>query len=354
MDKVKLLAVGDIYLQTRNGKHPFEGVKQIFKDKDILFGNLETVLSNYGRKTEKAVSLHTSPEKVFYLTDARFDILNIANNHMMDLGLEGFNETLEVLNRNNLKFVGAGNQKFNQPYQIIDKRGIRFGFLGYWEGGFRDPKESVFINRINEENISADIRNLRLQCDFIIISLHWGIENVFYPSPQQIKLARHFIDSGATLILGHHSHAVQGLESYKNGLIAYSLGNFQFEAEKEKTRRSIILSVEISKNGIENYKAIPIRIDENFLPYPMDNKNELEMLAFIDTISDPIVKNMINERWWFEEISSEHLRGNMKSWIIRIKKYGIKHFIECIRWLISPFIIKCYFGLLRRSLRKHD
>ena len=354
MSILKFIAVGDVSLQAKTDKYPFGKVTQLLDGKDILFGNLETVLSNRGREVEKAAVLYTSSDKVKYLKDVRFDILNIANNHIMDLGLEGFNETLEVLTRNNLKFIGGGNQKFNQPYQIIEKKGIKVGFLGYCEGDFGDSGEGVFINGINNKNITIDIKNLKLKCDTVIVSLHWGIENVFYPSPQQIRLAHNLIDSGAALILGHHPHVVQGIERYKNGLIAYSLGNFQFEAEKEKTLKLIILSVEISKNRIENYKIIPAEIDNNFLPYIMDSESASEMLTFVNAISSPILKDMIDENWWFEEISGEYLRGNIESWITRIKKYGIRHFIQCVKWLISPFVIKCYLGLLRRKLRKHD
>ena len=78
------------------------------------------------------------------------------------------------------------------------------------------------------------------------------------------------------------------------------------------------------------------------------------MLSFIDRISQPIIEGKVNEKWWFEEIAKEHLAGNMKSWIVRIKKYGIKHLLQCIKWLISPFIVKCYLGLLRRRIRKYD
>lgn len=302
MSRVKLIAVGDICLQTKNNKNPFEMVKKYFKDKDILFGNLETVLSNCGRKAEKAALLHVSSDKVRYLKDAMFDILNVANNHIMDLGLEGFNETLGVLNINNLKFIGAGNQRFKQSYIIIEKENLKFGFLGYSEGRVKYTKEEVFINAIDEDKIEDkiinDIKKLKSQqCDIIVISIHWSIENVFYPSPKQIKLARNTIKDGATLVLGHHPHVVQGIEKYKNGLIVYSLGNFQFNTNlREKTRKSIILSVEISKNGIEDYEIIPVRINEDFLPCTMDNKSNQQILSFIDTISHPIIKNKINEK----------------------------------------------------------
>ena len=351
MSTLKLIAVGDICLKTKNNIPPFENVKKAFRDKDILFGNLETVLSNRGKEVEKAISLHASPDKVKYLKAAGFDILNVANNHIMDLGWEGFNDTLEVLNRNNLKFIGAGNQKFNNSYALVERKGIKLGFLGYYSGGFGDIKKGVFINRINDD-IYRDIKNLKLKCDVVIVSLHWGIENVFYPSPKQIKLARNLIDAGSSLILGHHPHVVQGIERYKNGLIVYSLGNFQFIADRKKNRSSVILTAKINKNGIEDYNIIPVKIDENFIPCVMNNQDTQEMLSFIDKISLPIIEERLNEKRWFEEISREHLVGNMKSWIVRIKKYGIKHLLQCIKWLISPFTVKCYLGLLRQRLRK--
>jgi poly-gamma-glutamate capsule biosynthesis protein CapA/YwtB (metallophosphatase superfamily) len=78
MNKLNLIAVGDISLDTLNNRHPFQQVIGVFKKKDILFGNLETVLSNQGKEIQKAVSLHTSPDKVHYLAEVGFDIVNVA------------------------------------------------------------------------------------------------------------------------------------------------------------------------------------------------------------------------------------------------------------------------------------
>ena len=116
----------------------------------------------------------------------------------------------------------------------------------------------------------------------------------------------------------------------------------------------MILTVKINKNGIEDYKIIPVKIDENFIPCVMKNQTTQEMLSFINKISLPIIEERLNEKWWFEKIAKEHLVGNMKSWIVRIKKYGIKHLLLCIKWLISPFIVKCYLGLLRQRFTKND
>ncbi len=352
MNSLKLMAVGDIILQTRNNKHPFENVRDIFKGKDILFGNLETVLSNQGKEAEKAVLLHSPPEKVGWLKDAGFDILNIANNHILDLGADGFHETLKVLNESNLTFIGASD-KGAPSYTILDKQGIKSGFLGYTQGGFSLPEKGVRINKIKVVDIITDIECIKPQCDFIIISLHWGTENVLYPSPKQVGLAHRLIDAGATVILGHHPHIIQGIERYKHGLIAYSLGNFQFNPKISytKTNNSILICLDFSKERLESYYTVPITIDQDFAPTVSREASE-SLLNFIDDISEPINNGTITWGWWFEEIAQEHLSGNMKSYIIRIKRYGFKHFLQTIVWLLSPFCLICYGAIIRRRLRR--
>ncbi len=199
---------------------------------------------------------------------------------------------------------------------------------------------------------------MKTAADCIITSLHWGIENVFYPSPGQIDLARKMIDAGATLILGHHPHVVQGIEEYKGGLIAYSLGNFQFALHsnrliRERTRRSIILITDLGKDGMKSYSVIPIKINEDHIPYLMDQQERQATLSLIDTISKAITEGMITKKWWFEEIAGEYLSGNIDAWYDRIKKYGVRHLPHWAKWHVSPFVVNCYLGLLlRQSLKK--
>lgn len=262
---------------------------------------METILSNQGKEVEKAYLLHTLPEKVKYLKDTGFDILNLANNHIMDLGSEGLNETLDVLHQNHLSFIGAGNQKFSRSYRILEKKGLKFGFLGYSDVEFKYFREGEFISRINEDNIYADILNLKLKCDVIIISFHWGIENVFYPSPSQQSLARDCIDAGASVILGHHPHRLQGVEEYQNGFIFYSLGNFNFQPCGAGITAypdfSAIADIQINDDRTLSYDLIPIRIDENYCPRPIKNREMMmEFQTHISNISDYLKSNM--EKWW--------------------------------------------------------
>jgi len=349
MNSLKLMAVGDITLQTKNNQHPFKCVMDTFGKKDVLFGNLETVLSITGNEKKKSVVLKSSPDSVTYLDDAKFDILNVANNHILDLGLEGFKNTLSLLDEHELEYIGAGFEKSSLNSSIIERNGIKLGFLGYTIGRFKVPEE-ISISKIKEKKIISDIELIKGKCDFVVVSLHWGTENVFYPSPKQIELAHKFIDHGATLILGHHPHVLQGIEKYKNGLIAYSLGNFQFDCKlsQSSTNDSIIFSVDFDKNGIKEYHIIPVIINETFIPIQAVGKVKEKISNFISKISKPLIDGKITNKWWFEEIGGEYLNGNMNSYVTRIKTYGLIPLLECCIWLVTPFCIRCYLGILRR------
>jgi hypothetical protein len=362
MSKMKLLAVGDISLIWRNDYDPFKYIKPILSEKDILFGNLETVLSVSGKKAEKAVLVNTDPGNIIYIKDSGFDIVNLANNHILDLGVEGFNNTLDVLNSNKIKFIGVGSNKYTNKYPVIEKNDIRLGFLGYYSSGFVDTKNNIFINEINEKKIASDIQKIKENCDVVIVSLHWGVEKVFYPSPKQIFFAHNLIEIGANVVLGHHPHVLQGIEEYKDGIIIYSLGNFQFVYDKQechgkdskRTNQTIVLSLDINKKGVEHYDIIPVKINDHYCPILPDVSEEKEILEFIYKISKPIKNGEINKKFWFEEISAEYIFGNYKSWIIRVRRYGIKHFMKFLKWLVSPFNIRCYIGFMRRKLKRYD
>lgn len=356
MSYLKLIAVGDIVLQGGDNKDPFEKIKDPLRRKDILFGNLETVLSEGKSCVEKSVSLFSSPKKVKYLKDVRFDVLNIANNHILDLGSGGFHSTLSRLRENKLNFIG-GSDNPKLKFYIQEEGGIRLGFSGYSDAAsYSLPEKSVWVNEINENNIIKDIKSLKQKCDFVIISLHWGIENAVYPSPEQIRLARKLIDSGADVILGHHPHIVQGIEKYKNRLIAYSLGNFQFDPRISLSKYdfSIILEVIFSKNTIKHFNVTPISINKGIPALVTDKKLKNEILNFIINISQPIISGHITSRWWFEQIATTYLKNNIKSFLVRIKKYGFKHFLLLIIWIISPFCINCYLGYIRRLFKKKN
>jgi hypothetical protein len=357
MPEIKLLAVGDISLKTVENFSPFKNVSSILNSGDILFGNLETVLSESACSAQKAVSIATAPWKVKYLREAGFDVLNLANNHILDSGSNGFLETLEILKEGKFRTIGVSSKANRQCSTIINKNGIAVGFLGYDQNGHANTDSGTVVNRISQKVIIDDIKSLSTDCDIIIVSLHWGIENVSYPSPKQITLARALIDAGADIILGHHPHVFQGIEYYNGGLIAYSLGNFQFEYDVSghsskshcQTDYSMILSIRIGKEGLISYEIMPIVIGSSYLPRLADDPTQNYIFNQIDLISQPLSSANNDWGWWYDQISKRYLSDSLRSWKARIRNYGIPHYVKFCKWLITPFVLRCMMSVFKAN-----
>lgn len=187
--------------------------------------------------------------------------------------------------------------------------------------------------------------------------MHWGTENVYYPSPKQIHLAHRLVDAGAALILGHHPHALQAIEEYHGGLIAYSLGNFQFRCDSsaawyQRCRNDWtgILHVGLDRGGVREWRLIPVEIGLDALPRLAGAGSAPEIEALAQKISAPVRRGGYPDLEWFAEIAPAYLQGNGKSFLVRIRRYGLKHLLQGGRWLVSPFVLKCYMGLLWRAL----
>ncbi|MDD2473318.1 MULTISPECIES: CapA family protein [unclassified Methanoculleus] len=354
MTAMRLQAVGDVLLWTRNGKKPFALIQHELRQKDLLFGNLEAVLSESGTERRKRWINANPPEAGDYLKDAGFDILSVANNHTLDMGREGLEKTLDGLETRRIAYIGgARGDRQRERGQVLERNGVRIGFLGYTSGRFRSPP-GVTLSKLKRRTVIQDIRALKDRCDHIVVSLHWGIENVYYPSPDQVRLAHDFIDNGATLVLGHHSHTIQGLEEYNGGLIAYSLGNFQFDTElfKEEIKSSMILSVDLDRYGIRDYTVTPCVINSNFQPAVAEGRTRERVRHWIAKCSDRVQKGEITRKWWFEQIGENYLTYNMDSYRYRIRRHGLAPLVECGVWLVTPFCLNCYAGLIRKRLRQ--
>ena len=352
--RTRLIAVGDIWLRTESGRHPFEGVRRLIQDKDILFGNLETTLSETGERAEKHHVIFTSPDAARYLVDAGFDVLSVANNHAGDLGAEGFKNTLDALKSRGILPIGGSATESRQEPVILERNGISIGFAGY-SIGRRTPPRDFLINRLVEKEIVWDIASLAGRCDHIAVSLHWGTEMAYYPSPGQIDLAHRLIDAGATLILGHHSHTMQAVERYHGGLIAYSLGMFQFEPRwpHNISREAIMLSVDLHGDGVVGeHRVTPLIIDDDCVPHPAEGVADENILAFLAELSRPVTEGTLTGARWFEEIAPAYMRMNLESYRYRIRESGPLPLLEMGTWFCTPFCLKCCVGLVRRRLRQ--
>lgn len=355
---IRIMAVGDVFLKSKAlNDNPFAHVKHVFSQADIVFANLEAPITAKNIPAiEKAFPLSISPENLSFLKSSHFSIVNLAHNHILDYGDEGALETFDCLDMVRIPYIGAG-RSFNECVKevVFKIRNVAVAFVGFYTGGLALSTDKVHIAGVDEQLVRYRISELKEKYDFVIVSLHWGTENVFYPSPEQQIFARTCINGGASVIIGHHPHRLQGIEKYKRCLIFYSLGNFNFMpcgvGLSPYHNLSCIADIELRDDQSVSYSLIPIEINDNFYPVPIAaSQDRFEFENHISYISKPLQEG-IDKWWWFGEIAKPYLFGNGKSFLIRIKRYGIKHLYQMIRWLGSRFAVKCYIGIVLRWFR---
>ena len=197
----------------------------------------------------------------------------------------------------------------------------------------------------NETKIKEDIYRIREKVDFIIISLHWGDEYIQKPSLDQIILAKMIIDQGADIILGHHPHVIQGIETYKNKLIAYSLGNFIFDMWMPKTRESILLQIELNKKGIKGFNVVPVKANCFYQPDVVDGKEAKILLTKFEKLCDIIKQANYTDREYQIQLSAvfrEYRKSVPQHYKAKIMKYNIFYFIQLIFLIFWRRFSKCH------------
>jgi hypothetical protein len=210
----------------------FKNVTPLLANAHMAVGNLE------GPLTERPVAAPTwrfclrgHPLYAQVLRAAGFGALSLANNHVMDFGWEGAEETIDALSKAGIRTFGAGvNLAAARAPLRMSLAGKNVAFLGYSDVPVNLPifatGSAPGVALANVEHMIQDIRVAKQNSDLVVVCLHWGHEMLLCPSPGQRKVARQLIAAGANVILGHHPHVLQGIERVNRGLVAYSLGTY--------------------------------------------------------------------------------------------------------------------------------
>lgn len=274
---VTLCFTGDILLDRGvrsklaqfSADYPYKQVKSILKQADITFGNLECPLTNGGTPVLKRRDLifKAHPANAYALRKAGYDLLNLANNHAMDQGTKGLEDTFKLISNQGLAVLGAGLGKEKAQSPVFFKAGnMTIGYLGYSDfppEGYIYSDEAYTLSSYDEKTAGEQILRAKANCDFLIISMHFGKEFAHYPSENQKKVAHLAVDFGADLVIGHHPHVLQGMELYNGKHIFYSLGNFVFDKQiPSGTDESIILIMNLDIDGVRSIETIPVVILE--------------------------------------------------------------------------------------------
>ncbi|MFD1068027.1 CapA family protein [Oceanobacillus locisalsi] len=259
--------------------YPFEKVKPFFDNADYVSGNLENPIllqdeDNY-EPIDKMIRLHADADAAHALSEMNFTMLNLANNHMMDYGAEGLNETISELNNAGLDHVGAGeNVEEATAVDYQEVNGLTIATLGYTDAlveGFSALGYRPGVARALPDNIFPMIEEANQNADLVFVNMHWGVEYDNQPHPRQTELAKAMIDVGADAIIGHHSHVLQEVEKYKDGVIFYGLGNFVFDQGWSRTKDSAMVQYDLLNDGTGRFEITPLRINGS-QPYVTENK----------------------------------------------------------------------------------
>lgn len=236
---IRLAAVGDILLcvdprgrvRPRDGEKLFSEVRSTLADSDIVFGNLECTLEGDGNTVGTEPRVVSSRELVGSVKEAGFQVVTQANNHAFDCLGAGFDTMRDLLDELGIAYFGAGDSLAEAESPVVlDVEGVRLGFVGAVDrcSGVQQiaGAENCGVAPLEIERLAGQVSRLKSEVDHVIVSVHWGQERFRVPSPGQIEQGHMLVEAGASLILGHHPHVLQGLERYKGAVILYSLGNF--------------------------------------------------------------------------------------------------------------------------------
>jgi len=292
-EEVSLIAVGDISYsrgverkikKEKDIDYPFLKIQDYFRNADLVFGNLETPITQGAEIPDFEMIFRSNPGTEQALEKANFSILSLANNHTPNFGEKGLNDTFNYLDNAGIKYVGAG-QNDHEAYQpiYIEKDGIKFAFLAYNDTDVVPAFYEASNNRAGTafmriDKMTETVKEAKQKSDFVVVSMHSGIEYTNKPNDSQINFAHTAIDAGADLIIGHHPHVVQILEKYKEKFIFYSLGNFVFDQpQKQETKEGLAIKVYFNKDKLNKISLLPV-VMENLAQPRMAEIGESEKI----------------------------------------------------------------------------
>lgn len=249
----------------------FKNVSEMIKKADIAFANLEGPASDQGEDKRNLYSFRMDPSVIPVLKGSGLSILSVANNHAGDWSRDAFTDSLNRLKENEILYTGGGlNILESENPIIIEKYGMKIGYLGFTDTGpdwMRATETQAGILSASNPRFAEIIKNAASKVDYLIITFHFGEEYKKIHNNRQEYLAHSAIDNGAKIIIGQHPHVVQDTEVYKDGFIAYSLGNFIFDQHfSTDTMQGMLLEMKLNKDGNISITKNTLKLSKAFQP----------------------------------------------------------------------------------------
>lgn len=348
---MKIALLGDIAfygkysLENKNVYDYFKDASDLLKQYDHVIGNLETPFCDSACETygSKSAYINSQEENWKLLEYLNVDIVNLANNHIFDYGIEGYKKTKAMLNKSNIKYFGIEDKDL-----LLDDNNGKVALTGFCcystNGlGYYNRYTKVGVNVLNGFDVEKKLQEYSTTGYLNIASIHAGQEHVNYPNFDHVKLARKLASKIPYVYYGHHPHVIQGIEEVGTSLIAYSLGNFCFDdvytddkknpliKQSENNKQSFILSLEVEGNVIISHQIIPIKATEH-------------KLEIYSKFLDEKIKQY-STKLKMEEESYKEMRNNLMSEYLKERKEQ-----RNFKWYIKRFRIR-YFLIIINAIK---
>lgn len=270
-----------------------ESLMQEMKNADILMINNEFTYSTRGEPLAgKAYTFRANPERIKNILEIGTDVLSLANNHVYDFGEEALIDTLETVEEANIPYVGAGRNledAMKPVYFVANGRKIAIVAATQVERSTNYTKEATettagVLKTLNPDKFVSVIEDARKKSDYVIVFVHWGTENTNHYDSGQESLKKSFIDAGADVIIGGHTHCLQGFAYYNGKPVIYSLGNYWFNGKTIDTGLSQVI-IHTDSNEID-FRFLPC-IQRGCVTSLVEEEGEKQrILNFMQEISE--------------------------------------------------------------------
>ncbi len=367
----KIFFAGDFLVTKETNKEKIisDELQKKINQCNIVCCNFEgpVVLHDIKAKKKVGPNLKNNDINTKKLIKSKFNLFCLANNHIFDYGEQGIQDTIDYLRNNGVDYIGAGTEK-KDIYNVYKKTvagNIKIGIINVAENGFGAAieEDTYGYAYMFNKTVFENIKKLKREVDIIIIVVHAGAEHWNVPLPEIRELYKKYIDLGANVIIGHHPHVPQGIEEYKNGLIAYSLGNFAFDmGNGAQNNHTYSIIIEIEDNKKINYEIVPTMFKNEIIDIDNTENNvtrdELIQNNYILTDNKKYIKIVDQkclETYKYYQQSYARIfciyKGNLKERIKGfIKKVILKEKFQNI-WLYHNINIETHLWICKRASR---
>lgn len=257
----------------KKGANPFQHIKEK-GNTDFWMGNFECVCSDVSNKSgTEAKQFIITPKNSQSIK--HLDFYGVANNHVMQHGVEAYQAMVNFLAKNGIRYAGTKDKKST----TFEHQGKKVSVTVFNQRPENFTKPPLYWAMPEYDEVKKELQ--KQQSDYRIVYVHWGVEFINYPYNDQKQFAHFLIDCGADLVIGMHPHVMQGYEVYKGRYIFYSLGNCVFNMAWEPTKYSLQVNVDLETSKV-SYKYLHIGAD--YFPRYVEHVPEKFTMEYLNTL----------------------------------------------------------------------